>query len=88
MSRTMFIHDVLRCYEDKLSTNIFPMEMNYDVGVYNRIPDIQSGSSAIEIWPRSRFDLVSEALRKCNVWGCPTYVLEPNFQKPGANIPK
>ena len=31
---------------------------------------------------------MSETLSKCHVWGCPTYVLEPKLQKPGAKIPK
>ena len=31
---------------------------------------------------------MSETLRNCHVWGCPTYVLEPKLQKPGVKIPK
>ena len=30
---------------------------------------------------------MSETLSNCHVWGCPIYVLEPKFQKPGAKIP-
>ena len=55
------------------------MAMNYAIWVYNHIPDIQSGLSAIEIWSRSIFEPVSETLRKCHVLGCPTYVLEPKL---------
>ena len=62
--------------------------MDYAVWVYNRIPDIQSGIYAIEIWSRSMFDPVSETLSNCHVWGCPTYVLEPKLHKPGVKIPK
>ena len=62
--------------------------MDYAVWVYNRTPDMQSGLSAIEIWSRSRFEPVSETLRNCHFWGCPTYVLEPKLQKPGVKIPK
>ena len=43
---------------------------------------------AIEIWSRSSLEPVSETLSNCRVWGCPTYVLEPNFQKPVVKIPK
>ena len=50
MERTMLIHTVLRCPEDTLSTDIWPIAMYYSVWVYNHIPDMQSGSSAIEIW--------------------------------------
>ena len=49
---------------------------------------MQSGLSAIEIWSRSRFEPVSETLSNCQVWGSPTYVLEPKLQKPGVKIPK
>ena len=49
---------------------------------------MQSGLSAIEILSRSRFEPVSETLSNCHVWGCPTYVLEPTFQKPEMKMPK
>ena len=88
MESTMLMHDALRCPEDKFSTDIWPMEMDYAVWVYNPTPDMQSGLSAIEIWSRSRFEPVLESLINCHVWGCPTYVLEPKFQNPGVKIPK
>ena len=88
MARTMLMHAVLICPEDTLSTDLWPMTMDYDVWVYNRNPDMQSGLSSIEIWSRSRFEPVSETLSNCHVWGCPTYVLEPKLQKPGVKIPK
>ena len=59
MARSMLMHAALRCTEDTLSTDLWPMEMDYSVWVYNRTPDMQSRLSAIEIWPRSRFEPVS-----------------------------
>ena len=47
MAITMLMHDALRCPEDTLSTDLWPMAMDYAVWVYNRTPDMQSGSSAI-----------------------------------------
>ena len=88
MSRTMLMHAYIRFPEDTFSTDLWPMAMDYDVLVYNRIPDMQSELSAIEIWSRSRLKPVSETLGNFHVWGCPTYVLEPKFQKPGMKIPK
>ena len=87
-ARAMFMHAALICPEDTMSTDIWPMEMNYAVLVYNRIPGMQSGLSAIEIWLRSIFEPVLETLRNCHVWVCPTYFLEPKLQKPGVKIPK
>ena len=64
------------------------MEMDYYVWVYNWIPDMQYGLSAIEIWSRSWFEPVLETLSNCHVWVCPAYVLEPTFHNPGVKIPK
>ena len=50
MERTMLMHAALRCPDEILYTAIWPMTMDYAVWVYNCIPDIQSGFSAIEIW--------------------------------------
>ena len=72
MVRTMLMHAALRCPDDTFYTAIWPTAMDYAVWVYNRIPDIQSGIYAIEIWSRSMFYPVSETLSNCHVWGCPT----------------
>ena len=82
------MHAVIRCPEETFSTDLWPMAMNYTIWVYNSIPDIKSRLSDIEIWSMSRFDPVSEKLRNCHVWGCPTYVLEPKLQNTGVKIPK
>ena len=86
MERTMLVHYALRFPKDPIFTDIWSMEMDYDIWVYNRIPDIQSRLSAIEIQSRSKFERVSETLRKFHTWGCPTYFLEPKLQKPGVNV--
>ena len=49
MERTMLMHAELRCPEDTLSTDLWPMAIYYAVWVYNRTPDMQSGLSAIDI---------------------------------------
>ena len=79
MEKTMLMRAALRCTEEKFSTDIWPMAMDYAIWIYNRIPDFQSGLSAIEIWSRSRFETVSKTLSNCHVWGFTTYVLEPNL---------
>ena len=85
---TMLMHAALRCPKDKFSTDILAMPMDYAVWVYNCIREMKSGLSAIEIWSRSRFEPMSKTLSNCHVWGRPTYVLEPKFQKPVVKIPK
>ena len=79
MASIMLMQYALRFSEDTLSTDLWPMVMDYAVWVYNNIPDMQSGLSAIEILSRSRFELVPENLSNCHVWGFPTYVLEPKL---------
>ena len=79
MARTTLMHVALRYPEDTSSTGIWPMVMDYAAWAYNWIPDMHSGLPAIEIWSRSRFEPVSEIISNCHVWGCPTYVLEPNL---------
>ena len=49
---------------------------------------MQSGLSTIDMWSRLMFEPVSENLGNCHVWGFPSYVLEPKFQKPGVKNPK
>ena len=53
------MNPVITCNEDTLSTDLWPIAMDYAVWVYNMILDIQSGLSAIEICSKSRFDTVS-----------------------------
>ena len=50
MARTMLIHTEIICTDDTLSTDICPTTIYSAVWVYNSIPDMQFGLSAIEIW--------------------------------------
>ena len=88
MERAILINSALRYPEDTLSTDIWPMPMDYDLCIYNPIPDIKSSLSATEIWSRSIFEPVPETLSKCRVWGGLIYILEPKLHNPGAKIPK
>ena len=58
MARTMLMNAAIICPGDTFSTDIWPMSIDYAVWVYNRIPDMQSGLSDIEIWSRSSFEPV------------------------------
>ena len=88
VENTMSMNDGLMCPANKLSTCIWSMTMDFSVWIYNQIPDMQSDLSAFEILSRSKFEPVSETISNCHVWGCRTYVLEPNFQNPGVKLPK
>ena len=75
MESTMLTHVDLICPEETLYADIWSMTTYYAVWIYNRIPGMQYGLSAIEIWSRLRFEPVSETLRNHHVLVCPTYVL-------------
>ena len=45
MARTMLMHAALRCPEDTLPTDIWSLELDYAVWVYNHIPDMHYGLS-------------------------------------------
>ena len=72
MARNMLIHAALRFPVDTFYNGLWTMAMDYDVSVYHQIPGMQSRLSDIEIWPRSRFEPVSETLSNCHAWVCPT----------------
>ena len=67
ITRNMLMHADLRYTEDTLSTDLWPMAMEYAVWVYNRTPDMQSVLSAIEIWSSSSFEPISETLSNCHI---------------------
>ena len=43
-----------------VNINIFPMAFYYAALIYNPVPDVNYGLSAIYIWSISRFDPVTE----------------------------
>ena len=55
MERTVLTHAAIIFTEEKFLTDLWPMAMYYSIWIYNRIPDMQYGLSATEIWSRSRF---------------------------------
>ena len=59
MARAMLIDAALRCSEETLSADVWPMAMDYSIWIYNRITDFQSVLSAIEICSRSWFEPLS-----------------------------
>ena len=88
MARTMLIHAAMRSPEGTIMAELWPMAVDHAVWIYNRVPRMDSGLSALEIWGRSTFLPTKDILSTCHTWGSPTYVLEPKLQKGGVKIPK
>ena len=59
------------------------MAIDNDVLIYNMIPDMYWGQYDIDVWPRPRFEPVSETLINCHIWGYTKYFMEPKLQKLG-----
>ena len=88
MERNVLMHAALICSEDTFTTELWPTAMDYEVWIYNQIPDIKSSLTTIEICSRSKFKTLSENLSNCNVWGCPKYFLYPKFHNYGVKNSK
>ena len=82
----MRMKTALRYLEETFSTAIWPMRIYYAIFIYNMIIGVQYILSMIEVWSRSRFEIVSETLSNFRVWGFLTCVLEPKLQNPGMKI--
>eukprot|EP00957_Ditylum_brightwellii_P159861 12168823-Ditylum_brightwellii.AAC.1 len=87
MARTLLIHASLRSPSDTRTANHWPMAMGYAAWVYNHMPAKENGLSSNDIWSRSKDPRLKDTLGRTNVWGAPTYALEPKFQKPDVKIP-
>ena len=61
--------------KDAFPTDIWTTAMDFSICIYNIIYEMQYYIYGIEIWTRSMFEMVSETLSNCHVWGFPTYVL-------------
>jgi hypothetical protein len=87
MARTMLLHAAIHGPDGFVSTQLWPMAMDYAAWLYNHIPKMDSGVAPVELWSRMAQSTVM-LLDDCHVWGCPVYVLEPKLQKSGVKIPK
>jgi hypothetical protein len=56
------------------------------VFIWNHLPNQRTGLSPEEIFTSSEV-LVGEILRRCRVWGCPVYILDPKLQD-GEKLPR
>jgi hypothetical protein len=79
MARTFMVHASLH-WTDRGSDNIslWPLAMKHSVWVYNRVPNVRSGLTSLELITRERSDY--KDLLRCHVWGCLVFVLEAKLQ--------
>ena len=73
MARTMLLHAAIHGPDDFVSTQLWPMAMDYAAWLYNHIPKMDSGVAPVELWSRMAQSTVM-LLDDCHVWGCPASV--------------
>ena len=79
MARTFMVHASLHWTErgsDDIS--LWSFAVKHSVWVYNRVPNVRSGLTPLELVTRERSDY--RDLLRCHVWGCPVFVLEAKLQ--------
>lgn len=84
-ARTMMLHAKLR-WPNAVSTDLWPMAVDYAVHVYNTGPKLNSQNTCpMDLLTRTIYD--RRKLNDLHVWGCPAFVLHPTLQE-GKKIPK
>ena len=69
----------------RATPKLWPFAIKYAVWVFNRLPNINSGVSPIELWTGNR--LAHADLARTHAFGCPVYVLDNDIAD-GKSIPK
>ena len=79
MARTFMVHASLH-WSDRGSDDLslWSFAVKHSVWVYNRVPNVKSGLTPLELITRERSDY--RELLRYHVWGCPVYVLEAKLQ--------
>ncbi len=79
MARTFMVHASLH-WTDKGSDDIslWSFAVKHSVWIYNRVPNVRSCLTLLELITRERFDY--KDILPCHVWGCPVFVLEAKLQ--------
>jgi Reverse transcriptase (RNA-dependent DNA polymerase) len=84
MARTVLLHAAIH-WPDASDPQLWPMAVDHAVFVYNRLPDITTGMSPLDLLSGVRWQV--QKLHDLHVWGSPTYVLDPTLQD-GRKLPR
>ena len=58
--------------------SLWPFAVKHAVWLHNRVPNIESGLTPMELVTKQKADHLD--ILRTHVWGCPAFVLEPNFR--------
>ena len=56
----------------------WPLSMEYAAYIYNHTPKMESGVAPIDIFTQTT--IPRQCLKDLDLWGCPTYILDPMLQ--------
>ena len=84
IARTMLLHAAIH-WPQVADPSLWPMAVNHATWLWNRVPTVQTGLSATDLFSRTRSD--QKEFLHCHVWGCPVYVLDKSLSD-GKKIPK
>jgi transposase InsO family protein len=70
---TMMMHAAIHWLEMS-DPSLWPMAVQHDVYVFNRMPNLDSGLCPLDLFNRQRWK--QSQLHNPHVWGCPVYVLD------------
>ena len=76
MSRTMLLHAAVH-WPEVSDPTLWALAVHHAVWIYNRIPNISTGLSPMDLWTRNIYPLCH--LHSLHVWGSPVYVLHENL---------
>jgi hypothetical protein len=83
-ARSMMIHAHIM-WPDAYDAALWPMALTYAAWIYNHTPKRETGLAPMEVFTGTMMSC--KYLRRCRVWGCPSFVLDPRLQDRG-KIPK
>ena len=84
MAQTMMLHAAVH-WPDMADATLWPMSVNQAVWIYNRMPNLQSGTTPNDSWSRTRSPL--RQLHDPHVFGCPMCVLSKSIAD-GKKVPR
>ena len=73
MARTMLLHSSIH-WGKASDTTLWPFAVTHSVWLVNRLPNVSTGLSTLDLWTRSRF--MQSKFHLVHTWGCPAYILQ------------
>ena len=84
IARAMMLHSALH-WSPVADPALWPMAVRHAVYIWNRMPNVKTGLSPIDVFTRTRWP--QHRFHDLHVWGCPVYVLDKTIAD-GHKLPR